>query len=515
MANGKLLEVNMSAPSSPPPGSQLSDPGVFAGATAAPGHVSPAPTDPPRPAAPEIDPADLLRRYERSLRYYSNELIRLIRLHVPPGSRVLEVGVRQAGDLLAALAPARGVGIEPGAGLIDFARRRHPQLDFRVADPLDFDLQGETFDFIVVSTTLADVPDVQRVFAAIRRACASHTRVVVAYHNAAWEPLLKLATWLGLRRPVGEQNWLSVQDLTNLMHLADLEPVRRSAEVLMPLPVPLLAPLLNRLIGRIWPFTHLGLIQVLIARAQGAPPSLANPKVTVVVPTRNERGNILGAVTRTPEMGAGTEIIFVDGNSTDGTADEIRAQIAAHPQRDMKLILQGDGIGKGDAVRKGFSAATGDILMILDADLTVPPEMLPRFVEALRGGKGEFINGTRLVYPMEKDAMRFLNKLGNRFFSAVFTWLLGQPIRDTLCGTKVLSKRNYEIIAANRHYFGDFDPFGDFDLLLGAAKANLKIIEVPIRYEARRYGTTNISRFKHGWLLLRMSAFAFVRLKLR
>ena len=283
----------------------------------------------------------------------------------------------------------------------------------------------------------------------------------------------------------------------------------------MPFSVPLLKGFFNRFLVRLWPFTHLGLIQLFIAKPIGAPEGLQSPKVSVIIPTRNERGNIEAAVQRMPKMGSGTEIVFVDGNSTDGTADEIRRVMAVRPDRNVKLILQGDGVGKGDAVRKGFTAATGDVLMILDADLTVPPEWLSRFLEALVRGKGELINGTRLVYPMEKQAMRFLNKCGNRLFSIIFTWLLNQPLRDTLCGTKVLSKSHYQTIARNRPYFGDFDPFGDFDLLLGAAKANLKIVEIPVRYDARKYGVTNISRFRHGWILLKMSWFAMWRLKFR
>ncbi|TWT44249.1 Undecaprenyl-phosphate 4-deoxy-4-formamido-L-arabinose transferase [Phycisphaerae bacterium RAS1] len=451
----------------------------------------------------------------RRLSYYTRQLFRLFELHIPPGGRILEVGVRDAGDLLASLKPGEGVGVDADEAVIREAQARHPGLTF-VHAPLDrFDLGPRRFDFIIVSTALATAEDVQSLFARVGHACRADTRIVIAYHNALWEPLLKLATRVGLRKRTGEQNWLSLHDLSNLAYLAGLEIIRKSGEVLMPAPIPLLAGLMNRFVARFWPFGHLGLVQVLVARAVAAPPELRAPRVSVVIPTRNERGNIEAAIQRTPEMGAGTEIIFVDGNSTDGTADEIEAQIAARPQRNMKLIPQGDGRGKGDAVRKGFAAATGDILMILDADLTVPPELLPRFVEAITSGRGEFINGTRLVYPMEDQAMRFLNKLGNRFFSMVFTWLLSQPLRDTLCGTKVLSKKNYDTIAANRHFFGDFDPFGDFDLLLGAAKANLKIVEIPVRYKARTYGTTNISRFRHGWLLLKMSWFAFWRLKLR
>jgi glycosyltransferase involved in cell wall biosynthesis len=176
-------------------------------------------------------------------------------------------------------------------------------------------------------------------------------------------------------------------------------------------------------------------------------------------------------------------------------------------------LLQQTGVGKGDAVRRGFAIASGDMLMILDADMTVPPEDLPRFYEVLRSAKGDFANGVRLVYPMEDQAMRYLNMVGNKFFSLAFSWLLGQPIKDTLCGTKVLWKVDYDLIVANRSYLGDFDPFGDFDLLFGAAKLNHKIVDLPIRYRERKYGTTNIQRWKHGWLLLRMVLFAARRIK--
>lgn len=470
-------------------------------------------TDAPRPRGLPV----LSERQARGhgFAYYSRELFRLFALHIPPGSSVLEVGVRQYGDLLASLSPRRGVAVDDDEEVVRAARARHADLTF-IHAPFDaYDLKGETFDFVIVSNALAVARDVQALFRNLHQACRADTRILIAYHNSLWEPALRLATALGLRRRTGPQNWLSFQDLLNLAQLENLDVIRKSGEVLLPLPVPGLAPLLNRFLVRFWPFNHLGLIQFLIARTAEAPPELASPRVSVIVPCRNERGNIAEAVRRIPEMGRQTEIIFVDGNSTDGTVEEIQAQIAAHPQRCIRLIHQGAGSGKGDAVRKGFAAASGDILMILDADLTVPPEYLPRFVEVLTSGKGEFVNGTRLVYPMEHQAMRFLNKVGNRFFSLLFTWLLNQPIRDTLCGTKVLSRRHYDQIAANRHYFGDFDPFGDFDLLLGAAKANLKIVEIPVRYAARTYGQTKISRFRHGWLLLKMSWLAFWRLKLR
>jgi glycosyltransferase involved in cell wall biosynthesis len=234
--------------------------------------------------------------------------------------------------------------------------------------------------------------------------------------------------------------------------------------------------------------------------------------VSVVIPARNEAGNIEAAVRRIPQMGAGTELIFVEGHSRDATWGEIQRVARENPDLKIK-ILQQTGRGKGDAVRAGFAAATGDILMILDADLTMPPEELPKFYEILASGRAEFANGCRLVYPMEEHAMQFMNLCANKAFGLIFSWLLGQHVKDTLCGTKVLSRAHYERIAANRSYFGDFDPFGDFDLLFGAAKLNLKIADVPIRYRERTYGETNIQRWKHGWLLLRMVLFAARKLK--
>ncbi|MEJ2758878.1 MAG: glycosyltransferase family 2 protein, partial [Anaerolineales bacterium] len=317
---------------------------------------------------------------------------------------------------------------------------------------------------------------------------------------------------LHLAKPNLEQNWLTSKDLDNLLTLTGFETIRSWQEVLLPLPVPLLEPLFNQLLVRLWPFNYLALANFTIARSSPQSESLPHkPSVSVVIPARNEAGNVPDLYRRTPEMGAGTELIFVEGHSKDNTYAAIE-EVIAGGERDAVLLKQ-PGKGKADAVRAGFSRARGDILMILDADLSVAPESLPGFFNALFMGKGEFINGVRLVYPMEKQAMRFFNFIGNKTFSVIFSWLIGQQIKDTLCGTKVLWRRDYELIAANRSYFGDFDPFGDFDLILGAVKLNRKLIDFPVRYQARTYGETNIKRWKHGWLLIKMVGFAARRIK--
>jgi glycosyltransferase involved in cell wall biosynthesis len=304
---------------------------------------------------------------------------------------------------------------------------------------------------------------------------------------------------------------MSLKDISNLLDLAGFETVRSEMKQLVPRRLLGLGTLVNRYIASLPGLNALCLRQYVVARSLRVA-GLDNPSASIVIPCRNEAGNIEAAITRTPRFCADMEFIFVESNSTDSTWAECERVKAAYPDVDIKIMRQ-SGRGKGDAVRKGFEAARGDILMILDADLTMPPEWLPRYYEAIAAGKGEFINGSRLVYPCAEGAMQFLNSIANRIFAVIFTYLLNQRFTDTLCGTKVLHRDDYRLIARNRAYFGDFDPFGDFDLIFGAVKLNLRVTEMPIRYVDRTYGSTNISRFRHGWLLLRMVLFAYRKLK--
>ena len=448
-------------------------------------------------------------------RYYYAEDYRYMRFLVPEGLRVIDLGCG-TGGLLAALRPARGVGVDFSAKMIEIARRSHPELEFVVGDVEDAatiaTLDG-SFDVIVVSDTIGAVDDCQEMLANLHALCHAGTRLIVAYYSRMWEPILRLGEAVGIKMPQTPQNWLSTEDICNLLALSDFEVIKREWRQLLPRRLFGLGTLINRYIAPFVIIRRACLRNYIVARPRSPQAaSTPRPSVTVLVPCRNELGNIEAMVRRTPRFCDDMEILFVEGHSQDGTLGEIQRVIAAYPEMDIKVLVQ-DGKGKGDAVRKGFAHARGDALMILDADLTVPPEMLPRFYEALASGRGEFINGTRLVYPMEKQAMRFLNHLANQAFSWLFSWLLNQRFTDTLCGTKVMSKWHYEQIAANRGYFGDFDPFGDFDLIFGAAKLNLKIAEIPIRYASRTYGETQISRFRHGWLLLRMVVFAFRKFK--
>lgn len=440
--------------------------------------------------------------------FYHTLLARFYTFCIPQGKKVLEIGCG-CGNLLAAVKPVYGVGIDVSAGMIKKAKEKHPALSFIVADAHDYEL-SEKFDYIILSDLFGYLQDVQAVLERIQRNAHQNTRIIINYYSFLWEQPLKLAELLGLKRKTGLQNWLSMSDIENLVDLAGLDMIKTGRAVLFPFNIPVISTFFNKYVAHLPIFEQACLVNYGVCRVRPTPQDYS---VSIIVPARNEAGNIEAAITRLPQFGSRQEIVFIEGNSTDNTWAEIQRVAEKYKGQKNILTAQQTGKGKGDAVRKGFDIATGDILMILDADLTMPPEDLPKYYKALASGKGEFINGCRLVYPMEKEAMRFLNLLGNKFFSLAFTWLLGQRFKDTLCGTKVLHRDHYQIIKENRAYFGDFDPFGDFDLIFGAAKQNLKIVEIPIHYKDRTYGETNISRFKHGWLLLQMVAFASRKIK--
>lgn len=450
------------------------------------------------------------RRWRRRNRTYYRLIESIHRFLVPPGAKVLEIG-SGSGDLLAALRPASGTGVDVSPGMVQLARARHPQLEFVVEAGERFVREGERFDYVILSDLVPFAFDLHALLRNVRGMTHDRSRVIIHSYSQLWRPVIRLAEILRLkpRKPI--QNWVTPNDISNLLELADFEVVSRSRRILFPKQVPLLSTFLNGIVANVWPLSHLALTWWVVARPRPAPPH-AELSVSIVVPCRNEAGMIREIIDRTPELGTATEILFVEGGSRDGTRDEIARQIALHPERDISLHLQ-TGVGKGDAVRLGFREAKHELLMILDADLTAPPEDLPKFYLAVAEGRADLANGSRLVYDLEPGAMQFLNILGNKFFSAVFSVLLQQPVKDTLCGTKVLRKDDYEAIARSRSYFGDFDPFGDFDLLLGAGRQALKIVDVPVRYQARTYGTTNISRFRHGLILIRMAAFGFWKLR--
>jgi SAM-dependent methyltransferase len=456
--------------------------------------------------------ADKRISYRKSRSYYWDSITRYCNYFLHEDLSILELGCG-TGELLAKVKGRRKVGIDFSAPMIDNARNQFPEIEFHVMDAQNITL-NEQFDVIIISNLLGWLSDIQKVFREIKKLCHPHTRLILTHYNYIWEPLIKFSEFIRIKQKTPYQNWLTRNDVINILRIEDFDVYRHNRNMLLPFYIPGLSWFLNQFLSKCPLFNYFSLNQFVFAR-----PDIRifndhqEYSTSVIIPARNESGNIENAIVRLPEFGKHLEIIFVEGNSTDDTWEKIQEiQTKYRDKYDIKISKQ-EGKGKSDAVRRGFDIATCDLLMILDADLTVPPEDLPKFYEAYASGKGEFINGSRLVYPMEKNAMRFLNIIGNKFFSVAFSWVLEQPIKDTLCGTKVISRKDYIRLKSNRTFFGDFDPFGDFDLLLGAYKLNLKIIDLPIRYQDRTYGSTNISRFRHGFILLRMWFYSLGKIK--
>ena len=442
-------------------------------------------------------------------RQYRQILARYYQKLIPVNSKILEIGCGD-GELLTHLKHCDITGVDLSPHQIYLAKLKNPNGIFEVQSG-EFLQLDKTFDYIILSETINQASDVQRLFERLHSVSHSRTRLMLNFYNTAWRPLLGLATILGFKAQQPLSNWLSSDDVQNLLRLSGWELVKEQKRVLIPIKLLGIEHFVNRFISPLLPWFCLTTFQ--IARPQGVPKK-SLPSISVVIPARNEAGNIEAAIRRMPKLGSHTEIIFIEGHSKDNTWEVIQ-RVAKEEANNWDIVtLQQSKKGKGNAVREAFEVAKGDILIILDGDLTMPPEELTKFYDVLASGKAEFCNGVRLVYPMEKQAMRFLNLCANKFFGIVFTWALDQPIKDTLCGTKALFKQDYKRIAENRHYFGDFDPFGDFDLLFGADHLLLKIADIPIRYRDRMYGTTNISRWRHGALLLRMLLVAIRKLKL-
>lgn len=460
--------------------------------------------------APRVD-----RSRQRNAFYY-RELENLLRSIVLPGEKVLDLGCGN-GDLLAALDASEGVGIDLSEEMIEIARGKNEDrgLRFIVGDAQDRRLLSSLntrFDAVILRNVITEMHDVQSVLDAVHAVCHPRTRIIIFSYSRVWQVPLQIADHLGIKVKNPVNNWLSADMVCEMLHLAGYEVVRSVNHQIFPFDLGPVSSWINRYIGNLPVINLFTLMFGIVARPLSNSSDSGYPKISVVIPCRNEAGHIEPLAGRLPDLGSESEVIWVEGNSTDDTAEKIKDIIEKNPEKNWHFMKQ-PGKGKGDAVRHAFAHARGDILMILDADITVPPEDLPKFVKLLASGKAEFVNGCRLVYPMDEKSMRFLNILGNKFFAMLFTYLLGQRVRDTLCGTKALWREDYERIKDNRSYFGDFDPFGDFDLLFGASRLNLRIVDLPIRYGERTYGTTNISRFSDGALLLKMCLYAARKLK--
>ena len=456
-----------------------------------------------------------LDKWKSKNRTYYQDITNLYKFFVPPNSDILEVG-SQLAYLLHQLEPNLALGIDTNSTVVEILREKFPELNFEITKPELFESE-QKFDYILLPNTISYLDNIQKTFVNLHNVCKSSTKVILTFHNPGWEIILRAASLLKQRMPVYNLNWLNYEDINNLLNLEGFEVISHGKRMLFPRRIPILFSLFNKILAPLPIINRLCLTEYIIVRPK--PNTLQDQKnsqsftCSVIIPARNEAGNIESCITRMPKLGKHTEIIFIEGHSKDNTWEEIqRVKSQYGNQWDIK-IMQQEGKGKGDAVRQGFAAATGDVFIILDSDLTVRPEDLAYFFEAVANGSCEFANGCRLIYPVDPKSMPWLNRMANRFFAWLLSYLLNTKIKDSLCGTKALSRDNYKKIVSNRSYFGEFDPFGDFDLLFGAAKLGLKIQDIPVRYVPRTYGSSNIQHFKEGLILLKMCSYAAQKIK--
>ncbi|ADE55221.1 glycosyltransferase [Coraliomargarita akajimensis] len=447
-------------------------------------------------------------------RGFHAQLIRKLKHHIPAGVRVLEWGCGR-GQLLRALKPSKGLGVDLSNQMIAQAKeasKGDQNVHFRQGD-IQAEPIEEAYDAIVLDYLSGYLTDIQAAFANLHASCHPRTRIYITSLNYLWKPLFALAQPLGLVLKQPPSNWLSTDDLVNLLELSGFEVVKKSTEQLLPFDVPIVGGLFNRFLGRLPLFRNLGVSLFIVARPKVAPKIESEVSCSVILPARNEAGNIRPALERIQVMGKKTELIIVEGNSTDDTWEVIQREAEAYTGPLELRIMQQPGKGKWDAVFAGFAEAKGDVLVIQDGDLTAPPEDLPKFYDAIVSGRAEFANGSRLVYPMESEAMRLLNFFGNKFFAMALSFVIERPIKDSLCGTKMLLREDYERLLKRIEEFGEFDPYGDFNLIFGSSLLDLAVRDVPVRYKDRTYGDTNISRFSGAALLMRMTWFGLRKLR--
>ncbi len=437
-------------------------------------------------------PAEKFLYSYKRYRYYYTFIQRLYKYTIPEKKCVLHIGCGD-GFILSALKPTYALGIDDSSFKPLFNVKNGHFLG-----SLNAYKETTTFDYIIVSAAqLKGADDIQELFKSLRLFSDSHTRIILEY---SWGSLLPITP----------------ADMRLFCELSNLEIITEKNELLLPIGVPMVADFLNYIVARLPLVKNLCTMRIFVTRIlkQVTDDTSKKFSVSVIIPCKNEAGNIEGAIARTPTMGNFTEFILIDGHSQDGSIATMKNMVTKYPEKKISWFVQ-TAKGKKNAVEEGFARAQGDIVMILDGDITVIPEELPKFYEALVSGKGECINGTRLVYPMEREAMQPLNWMINWIFGFFISYLIGQRVKDTLCGTKVFFKKDLYIISESKRFFGDMDPFGDFDILCGAAYCNLKILDMPVHYKKRTYGAPGVAFFKSGLLLLSMTFVVFKKLFLR
>ena len=437
--------------------------------------------------------------YRRNNWEYHDRIRRFYQQIIPRGSRVLEIGCAR-GDLIASVEPSYGLGIDISGNMVEEAKRKYPDLDFRQGE-IEALPPRTDFDYIILSNLVDYIEDLYLFFYRLKDWTNDNTKIVITNFNPLWAPVVRMQAKLWLRVPEAQRNFVTLLDICNILDVLGYDVSESGYRLISPLYIPLVSFFLNKLVPRLYAINNLSSTQYVVCRRKQAASKRDALSCTVVVPCHNEEGNVEECVKRIPTVGRATEIIIVDDGSTDKTYD-IAQRLSREDPR-VRMIRFDKNRGKANAVKAGFDNATGDVLVILDADMAVMPEEIPKFFNTIADGRAEFVNGTRMVYPIEKEAMKFANYIGNKIFGIVLSVIVGQRNTDTLCGTKGLLKRHWQHIDMKGH------GWGDFDLLYGAARLKLKMVEMPVRYKKRMSGRSKMKALRHGLGMLKICSDMF------
>lgn len=369
-------------------------------------------------------------------------------------------------------------------------------------------INNTKYDCIVLSDMFEVNDDILGLLKLLKKNLNNDGTILLTSITPIWDGVLSILEMLNLKNKSKKRSYIHLNKLSAVLDTINFQITGKRTRQYFPFKLFYFGNIINNFLEIILYFFNFGIRSYFTIKEIEDTAEKDVLSKTIIVPAKNEEGNLNELINRIPYLGNNVEVIISCGISNDNTLG--MAKSLKSDNFIIKVIEQ-TSKGKANAVWEACEQSSNDLIAILDADLSVDPEELSSFFELIETKKCDFVNGTRLIYSMEKGSMRFINNFGNRLFQYVVSKIIRLPLTDSLCGTKVFKKNLYEKIKKWQSVVKIKDPFGDFDLLFAAAYSSQKIVEYPIHYRARKYGTTQIRRFKDGFKLIKYLSVSFYK----